>query len=54
MRGLSRKDFATQAGIGQSYVSMLCENSRIPNLATAMKIAKVLGVSVEMIWTHED
>jgi transcriptional regulator with XRE-family HTH domain len=50
LKSLSRKDLCAEAKISASYLTMLIEGSRVPNLATADRIARVLEVPVDVLW----
>lgn len=49
-RGLSQGDLATKAGISVSYLSMLENSKRDPTVSTVKKVAKALGVPMEILF----
>lgn len=51
-KGLTHKEVALLAGIDRSTYSH-CERGRMPSLEVAIKIARVLGKSVEKIFNIE-
>ena len=54
-KGLLGKEIAAKVGISYStFLSYIDSRSVLPNVETAVKIAKVLGVSVEYLVTGED
>lgn len=52
-RGMKQKFIAEKAGISTTSVSGIY-NGHLPQLETALKIAKVLGLKVEDIWSLEE
>ncbi len=48
-QGISRKEFSFQVGINPSLIAKGLQIGSIPSAETAVKIAKVLGVSVEYL-----
>lgn len=52
-RGMKQKFIADKAGISTTSVSMIYKG-HMPQLETALKIAKVLGLKVEDIWSLEE
>lgn len=51
-KGLLGKEIAAQVGISYStFLSYIDQRGVLPNVETAVKIAKVLGVSVEYLVT---
>lgn len=52
LKGLLGKEIAAKVGISYStFLSYIDSRSVLPNVETAVKIAKVLGVSVEYLVT---
>lgn len=49
-RKLSQADLAQRADISASYLSMLERNRRDPPLSTVTRIAKALGMPVEILF----
>ena len=49
-KGLTQAYLAWRTGYPECAVSKWCTGTRTPTIKTALKIAKVLGVSVEYIW----
>lgn len=44
-RGLSQEEFAFEADIDRTFVSMLERGQRLPSLATLLAVAKPLGLT---------
>ena len=59
-KGLTQAYIAWKLGCSAGNVSKWCAGTRVPELKTALKIAKILNTSVEYIWgdaqeeTHKD
>lgn len=54
-RGLLIKEISSKVGISNStFLSYIDARGVLPNIETGVKIAKVLGVSVEYLVTGED
>lgn len=54
-KGMLIKEIATLAGVNNNtFLSYVDARGSLPNVETAVKIAKVLGVSVEYLVTGED
>lgn len=54
-KGMLAKEIAAAVGIsGSTFLSYIDARGVLPNVETAVKIAKVLGVSVEYLVTGED
>lgn len=50
---ISQEKLAEQVGLSRTYISEIENNKKQPNVKLAIKIAKVLGTSVESIfWNH--
>ncbi|MED3319269.1 helix-turn-helix transcriptional regulator [Bacillus wiedmannii] len=47
---LSQEKLAIQVGLSRTYISEIENNKKQPNVKLAIKIAKVLGTSVESIF----
>lgn len=47
---ISQKKLAEQVGLSRTYISEIENNKKQPNVKLAIKIAKVLGTSVESIF----
>jgi DNA-binding XRE family transcriptional regulator len=43
---------AQQCGLDENGLSLIVNGKRVPNLITAMKIARVLEVNVEDLWGY--
>lgn len=54
MKEIPRKQLAIEAGFHQSNIIKGMKNGNIPSADTALKIAKVLGTSVEYLVTGEE
>lgn len=50
-KNLSQKMLAQKSGVPQSVISYVENDLTTPNLATALRLAKALGVAVEDIFT---
>lgn len=48
-KGISRVDLAESTGLSISYISLLENNKRDPNLSKVEKIAKALGVPTSIL-----
>ncbi len=47
---ISQEKLAAQVGLSRTYISEIENNKKQPNVKLAIKIAKVLGTSVESIF----
>ncbi|SCC69048.1 helix-turn-helix transcriptional regulator [Bacillus wiedmannii] len=47
---LSQEKLAIQVGLSRTYISEIENNKKQPNVKLAIKIAKILGTSVESIF----
>ncbi|ANC22887.1 transcriptional regulator (plasmid) [Bacillus cereus] len=47
---ISKEKLAEQVGLSRTYISEIENNKKQPNVKLAIKIAKVLGKSVESIF----
>ncbi|WP_336974075.1 helix-turn-helix transcriptional regulator [Bacillus thuringiensis] len=47
---ISQEKLAEQVGLSRTYISEIENNKKQPNVKLAIKIAKVLGTSVESIF----
>ena len=50
--GLSQRWLARKVGCGKTTISEV-ERGRLPNVVTAIKIARALGTTVENLWEGE-
>jgi DNA-binding XRE family transcriptional regulator len=50
-RGLKQGYIAERVGVRQSTISEVVRGKRLPTLPVALKIADVLGVRIEDIWS---
>ncbi|PFD04503.1 helix-turn-helix transcriptional regulator [Bacillus cereus] len=48
---ISQEKLATQVGLSRTYISEIENNKKQPSVKLAIKIAKVLGTSVEFIFS---
>ncbi|WP_095021981.1 helix-turn-helix transcriptional regulator [Bacillus thuringiensis] len=48
---ISQEKLAVQVGLSRTYISEIENNKKQPNVKLAIKIAKVLGTSVESIFS---
>ena len=53
-RGITTMQLAEEVGVTQSLITRFEMGSRIPNVVTALAIAKRLGVTVERLVDGED
>lgn len=51
-KGMTQVKLAAKAGVGQGMISAY-ENGVIPTLLIALRIARVLDVRVDFLWTDE-
>ncbi len=49
--GLTQGELASRSGMNRTNINMLVRGARVPTLESALKIAWVLGVPVEHIWS---
>lgn len=49
-RNLSRADLASKADTTERYIAFIEDGQRNPSLAMAIRIARVLGVSVDALF----
>lgn len=52
--GIKQNWLAEQAGVSQTALSTIVNGKAHPNVKTALKIAKALGVTVEYLWGEEE
>lgn len=50
--GMSQRWLARKVGCGKTMISEV-ERGRLPNVVTAIKIARALGTSAENLWEGE-
>lgn len=50
---ISQEKLAEQVGLSRTYISEIENNKKQPNVKLAIKIAKVLGKSVESIFKFQ-
>lgn len=50
-KNLSQKTLSQKSGVSQSVISSVENGLTTPNLTTALRLAKALGVSVEEIFS---
>ena len=53
-RGITTMQLAEEVGVTQSLITRIEMGSRIPNVVTALAIAKRLGVTVERLVNGEE
>ncbi|MBR5932394.1 MAG: helix-turn-helix transcriptional regulator [Treponema sp.] len=53
-KGISRKELAHQANIAYTGIGLGLERDSMPGADTALKISKVLGVSIEYLLGEDD
>lgn len=54
LKDINKKTLAYEAGFDASNISKEIKNGNVPAADTALKIAKILGVSVEYLVTGND
>ncbi|QVY63005.1 helix-turn-helix transcriptional regulator [Cytobacillus gottheilii] len=52
-QGWTQKWLAQQIGVSDKTMSEIITEKSVPTLQTAIRIAKVVGVPVEGIWTED-
>lgn len=50
--GLKKGWIAAQVGIAPGTLSLIVKGDSIPSLLVALKLARVLGTTVEELWGH--
>lgn len=48
--GISQRDLARRIGVGKTTISEIERGDRLPNVLTAIRIARALETTVEEIW----
>lgn len=48
--GISQSELARRVGVGKTTVSEIERRDRLPNVMTAIRIARALNTTVEEIW----
>ncbi len=48
--GISQRELARRIGVGKTTISEIERGDRLPNVLTAIRIARALGTTVEEIW----
>lgn len=48
--GLSQRQLAARVGVMNTAISAIERGAHIPSVLLALRIARVLGVSVEILW----
>lgn len=48
--GISQSELARRVGVGKTTVSEIERRDRLPNVMTAIRIARTLKTTVEEIW----
>ncbi len=51
--GLTQRELARMAGVGKTTITEVEGGDRLPNVVTALRIAKALMTSVEYLWEDE-
>lgn len=51
--GLTQRELAAQAGTGNSSVAEIESGKRLPNVLLAIRIARVLQMTVEELWEEK-
>jgi DNA-binding XRE family transcriptional regulator len=52
--GIKQNWLAKQAGVSPTALNTIVNGKSYPNVKTALKIAKALGVTVEYLWGEDD
>lgn len=48
--GISQRELARRIGVGKTTISEIERGERLPNVLTAIRIARALETTVEEIW----
>lgn len=48
--GISQRELARRIGVGKTTISEIERGDRLPNVITAIRIARALETTVEEIW----
>lgn len=48
--GISQRELARRIGVGKTTISEIERGGRLPNVLTAIRIARALETTVEEIW----
>lgn len=48
--GISQRELAQRVGVGKTTISEIERGDRLPNVMTAIRIARALKTTVEEIW----
>lgn len=48
--GISQRELARRIGVGKTTISEIERRDRLPNVLTAIRIARALETTVEEIW----
>lgn len=48
--GISQRELARRIGVGKTTISEIERGDRLPNVLTAIRIARALETTVEEIW----
>lgn len=48
--GLSQRQLAARVGVTNTAISAIERGAHIPSVLLALRIARVLGVSIEILW----
>ena len=48
--GISQRELARRIGVGKTTISEIEREDRLPNVLTAIRIARALETTVEEIW----
>lgn len=48
--GISQRELARRIGVGKTTISEIERGDRLPNVMTAIRIARALKTTVEEIW----
>lgn len=51
--GISQSELARRVGVGKTTVSEIERRDRLPNVMTAIRIARAMKTTVEEIWGDE-
>lgn len=51
--GLSQRELARRVGVGKTTISEIEGGDRLPNVETAIRIARALETTVEQLWVGQ-
>jgi putative transcriptional regulator len=54
LRGLTQAELATEAGISRQALAAIATGSYLPNVAIAVRLARIIGITVEELFGDAD